>query len=1371
MKLVFWIYLMLIPGLLLAGLPLFHNSGQFGEKILGGLSVSSQSTRSLSVDFQIEDLTETPIILNNQEYIFYNFKEAVIEGRSGKPAVPYVQTRLAVPEGAVIDYEVSVLQTETRDRADVVPQNRLYIRGHTAEISPDQSVYGSPVPYPEKLVRIGEQYNFRGVNVITFRLNPVQYFPKEHRVRIYKQLRILFRFEGGDISRRAKVFGKYDQEILSHKILNVDQAKYFLGTVPRSFRKKTVDYDLSSGHWFKIPIKNEGIYQITGSMLSSKGVNIGEIPVDNVHLYNYGGYLLPYNVNESRPADLNEIAVKVVDNDGDGFLDEEDRVIFYGKGVGGWKYNWSRDRWEFDGALHDRGNDSGYNSINYYYDVTSYPYDDTNYYLLNFNMNPGKRIQPIPSPNQAGATVPSTFTDYFHFEEDKYNILSSGADWQWIKFSGMQQTKTVDFLLPQNLANAATEIDLQFKGGSGSLYADTELYKYTLKALINGQVIFNNFSFYRAARKIKESSFDNLFSLQGGNNELEINYTGNRTGAEVFLEFLEIRVKRPFTAENNILHFRKLITNNVPYEYQIDGLPAGNNVVWDITDLANITEIQPLQNGQSVVFQDVSPEPKPAEYVIYSPGVIQDIPALDVVENYPNLRDPSRRAEFLIITPDEFYEDAEFLENWRESQIPNPIETERIKLSHIFLEFSSGVRDITAIRDFIKYVYENWSDTLRYVLLFGDGHYDYRNLILQDIPNYVPPFEITNSASSQSEVDSRESDNFYVALGMQNNLASIDPWLSIGRLTVNSPEEIDIYREKAANYRNSYLIDPERNGWQNWVTLVSDDERGGSGSTNELGWHLTPTETVNKSYIPRKFNRSKIYLHDYESIPGGLGRWKKKATEDLLDRVNRGTLLVNFFGHGDPDSWAHEWVLNRPRDLHKINNVDRLPLWVAATCTWGKFDDANRVSMSEEMIRQPQRGGIAVISASRPVYVSENVRFAKDFYGYLFRNQSENLRSRMLGEAVNLAMRNSVNYQKFHLLGDPTLRLADARYTVQIESVEPDTLKALSTVSVQATITDQNGNPVQNFQGNAVLHVFDAVDSLKAPNLNLWYTYNGGTLFKGLVTVENGHLTGNFIVPKSIKYKPAPTGRLSIYAWDEENGDAAGFSDNLLFYGTETQLDDQSGPEIEVSFKGMPGFFDGDYVSNQPTLMVRLSDQSGINLTGEVGHRIELTIDEQFKKDVTEFFVYDTDSYQKGKLEYTLPALGTGTHQLKISGWDNLNNYSEREASFRTSTASELSIKEVVNYPNPFSDQTYFTFQLVPSGSFAGAEVTVNIYTVTGRKIQEIKSIAETGFNKIKWDGRDWDGDLIANGVYLYKIVVDDGEKRVEKIDKLAVVR
>ncbi len=1307
--------------------------------------VVSTSGNQVVLEFTLPDLQEVPYTLENRNYTLFLLDGATVDTHPGEPAIPVITRRVAIPSDARVHLDYRILQSDTRTGVDVAPLSEMYLRGKTRIVPPAPDVYRQSLPFLPEVVWVGKPYLFREVWVVPLHIAPIQYFPAYHQVQINRRIRITLRFEGGRLRSVPQEFTAYQADILSHKIINFRQAARFAVSPARKMRKTAVNYDFNQGPWFRVAVQTEGVYSISGAQLKQAGLAMNQYSVENIRMFNYGGFILPYSVFTPRPSDLNEIAIDVEDKDGNGLLSEGDRILFYGKGLGGWRF------------------DDTPGVFNWKYEPNNY--DVSNYYLLTIDQHTGKRILSGNSPQLSNPDIPGTFPDYYRFETDRYNILSSGYDWYWERFSGQSDKRTIRFTLPQNLANGRTRIRVKFKGGSGSLYGDLASYTYQFKGTLNGQVIFNNVSLSRNSSTVVQVDADTLVALKPGENELLINYRGNMAGCEAYLDYIEIWVERPLRAENHWLHFRKLIGNNVPEEFHITGLPAGTNRVWDVTDLSNVREILPLQNGSTVVFQDVSQEPKPAEYVVFSGEAIRAIGSIETVPNHPNLRNPERRAEVIILTPDELYEQAAFLEELRETALPDPMEVERVRLSEVFQEFSSSVRDVTAIRDFLKYVYENWSDTLKYVILFGDGHYDYRHIILKDSPNWIPPFEI----SDNNEVDNRETDNYYVCFGMNGNKDYIDPWLPIGRIPVNNEEQIQVIQDKLLHYQHSFLTNFERNGWQTWVTLVADDQYGKPGSNNEW-YHVKPSEEVNKKYIPRKFNRTKIYLHDYEKIAGGLGRWKPKATEDLINQINRGTLLINYFGHGDPDTWAHESVLNRTRDLPKFQNVYRLPLWVAATCTWGKYDDPLHSSMSEELIWLPEKGGIAVISAARPVYVLSNEQLAKDFYRSLFRNKSELYHSRRLGEALFLAMegQGSRNYQKYHLFGDPTMFLADPEYVVQIESVTPDTLKALSTVTVSATIRDQSMNILQDFNGYALLQAFDAVDSLYLAPASLQYNYRGQTIFKGLVSVENGHLTGHFIVPKSIKYKPDRTGRLSIYAWSEQT-DAVGFIDTLLFYGTEKGVSDPTGPEIDVSFKDVQNFFDGDFVNSQPTLTATIYDPNGINLTGEVGHRLEIVIDDQIRKDVTEFFVYETNSYQRGKLEYTLPVLQPGNHTLKISCWDNLNNYSEREVSFRTTRASALSLVELVNYPNPFSEDTYFTFQLnAPNGS---ADVTISIYTVTGRKIQEIQTIAEQGFNKIYWDGRDWDGDLIANGVYLYKVVVDDGENRVEKIEKLAVVR
>ena len=103
---------------------------------------------------------------------------------------------------------------------------------------------------------------------------------------------------------------------------------------------------------------------------------------------------------------------------------------------------------------------------------------------------------------------------------------------------------------------------------------------------------------------------------------------------------------------------------------------------------------------------------------------------------------------------------------------------------------------------------------------------------------------------------------------------------------------------------------------------------------------------------------------------------------------------------------------------------------------------------------------------------------------------------------------------------------------------------------------------------------------------------------------------------------------------------------------------------------------------------------------------------------------------------------------------------------------TEAKLLNVYNYPNPFASETYFTFNV--AGESLPDEVHIKIYTIAGRLIQDIRvpqSDISGGFNKILWNGKDRDGDAIANGIYFYKVISKLGGKNVEVIQKLAKVR
>lgn len=1298
------------------------------------------SSQQITLEFQLPQLTANPVSLHSREYTLFQYEGSQPLAEEGKPIIPYTISRVAIPPAATLTSQFQILEQSEITQTEVLPAVLVNGLKESNRSQIDLQIYGASAPYPGEIVEVSEPYVFRNMRMVDVKIYPLQYYPAERRVRAIKRVSIQLILRGGQPGEGLSRLSATGRELLKQRLVNFEQAQDWVLPSPSALQRVIPNYDFSAGNWYKIPVAEEGIYRVSGQFLQEQGISISAIDPATIQVFNYGGAPLSYNTAAARPADLNEIAIEVEDLNGNGVFEANDAFLFYGRDVKGWDYNTTDRRW-----------------VNYLN-----PYSFTNYYIFTFNQNIGKRI-PVENSNQyPDPAAAASFFDQYRFEEERYNILQSGIDWYWLKFQGRSAETPLNIRLPQSVLPDSQVYSARFKGGSGSHYWEPSTFYYDFTLFLNGQNLGPTTRVNNAGSQTLNDR--PTISLHGGNNELLVRYAGNQEGCYAYFDYFEVRFKRPFQAENGFLKFYYDI-QPTPREFLITGLPAETNRVWDISDFANVKSIIPLQNGSTVRFHAQENVRTAKAYYVFSAAAIKPASQIMALENSVNLRNPDRRGRLLLITADEFYDIAGEWEHYKETYPLAPIETERVKVSEIFREFSACVPDPTAIRDFIKFAYENWTLPPDFVQLLGDGSYDYRNIELTNYVNRVPVFEIT----ADNDISSRATDNFFTAIYAQG-LGTLNPVLAIARMPANSVGEVQNYLRKMRAYAAAYQDGSASNGWQTVLTFVADDECGSGGNCNE-SFHLQQTENI-VSWVPGKFDTRKIYLADYDPQAGGLGRLKPKATADLLNQVNRGTLMVNFFGHGDPTTWAHEQVLTKARDLPLIDNGFRLPIWVAATCTWGKYDDPRIPSMAEEMI-WADGGGIASIAASRPSFAFQNEVFTANLYRNLFRNNSDSRHSRILGTATQMSMGGLMNDQKYHLLGDVALHLADPIHVIKVTSISADTLKALSTVTINASVYDSLDNFLAGFNGKALIRVYDAVDSLHYPrvNANYYYTYPGGTIFKGIVSVENGQLQGSFIVPKSIKYKNSRTGRVSIYAWNAESevqSDAVGYNNTLLFNGT-VSLSDTRGPEIQFSFPEQPDFFDGDYVSSQPTLIVRLKDDNGINLTGETGHRIELTIDNSIKKDVTEFFVYDENSYTEGQLQYTLPALASGRHQLTISAWDNLNNYSEQQVSFTTSVAGELTLAQVVNYPNPFAQETQFTFQFQsPHGP---GDLEIKIYTVTGRLIQVIEDIARPGFNKIYWDGRDRNGDVLANGVYLYKVTVNDGQRSIEKIEKLAIVR
>jgi hypothetical protein len=386
---------------------------------------------------------------------------------------------------------------------------------------------------------------------------------------------------------------------------------------------------------------------------------------------------------------------------------------------------------------------------------------------------------------------------------------------------------------------------------------------------------------------------------------------------------------------------------------------------------------------------------------------------------------------------------------------------------------------------------------------------------------------------------------------------------------------------------------------------------------------------------------------------------------------------------------------------------------------------------------------------------------------------------------------NDINDQKFFYMGDPTTELAYPHGYAVIDSINgqtvdsvggaprsaPVVLKALGRATVSGTIHNAANRLDSTFSGVVQLRVNDVSRQQLIVNFypghNWSYTSTGGTIYRGENSITAGRFRATFIVPKDISYADT-TGRGRLVAYYSGGGiDGAGFTGLVRVGGTDTSTaNDGEGPTMHV-YLNTRSFRPGDLVTEAPTLLVDLRDSSGVNTsTAGIGHRIEAWINSSVQsKDLTEHYAATLDDFRAGTVEFPLSGLPAGKNTIRIRAWDSHNNSSLAETYFEVASSDRLTVSDVFNYPNPFSGETLFTFRQNLSDAL---DVEVKVYTLAGRLIQSLKLMtAGEPMVRVPWDGRDRDGDILANGVYLYKLVVRtaDGRFTSEALGKLTVLR
>lgn len=1109
---------------------------------------------------------------------------------------------------------------------------------------------------------------------------------------------------------------------------------------------------LASGAIYKVSFTESGVYKLDYNYLKDLGIDIDNINPKNLAVYTSHGKALAENIIEDRFDDLIESPILIKGEENNVF-NSADYILFYAKG------------------------DESWNTSNNTYNHEKNIYSDINYAFIKVKESQGKRLGTSNSLSTTAYTS-SIYNSLQRYEEDKVNLLAAftatqgtGQLWFGDRYNTVKEYDYTDkFDLTGYVLGEEIEIKLGFAGrndeNTSRVFLDLDgntLDKSLARINDSGSISTNRYANY--------ALMNTTTTINNPNGKIVVRYPfqGNDV-SEGWLDYLQLIIPKTLNFNGNPI----LISNqeSVNYNNTALSLTGSPDHIWDVTSLDDIKNAF-VDNGQI----KYNSQDELRLFYAFNEATAMTPTKLGVVENQ-NLHSIDD-VELIVIYHPTFENDIERYVEHRSSF--GNLNVKAVNINHVYNEFSGGKVDPSAIRDLAKMVYDR-TDNFKYLLLIGDGSFDYKQLT-PDIPdhNFIPAYE---TKESLDPIDGFPTDDFYALLDINegtNLKGQLD--IAVGRFPVKTAEEFTGLVDKLIHYDTH----PDTQGdWKLKLGFAADDE--------DSGRHLTDTEDIANQTKLRypDFNQQKIYFDAFlqESTPGGA-RFPD-ATKELNNAVFKGLLVLNYLGHGGPKGWAQERVL-QVSDIQSWNNYDNIPLLITATCTFAGYDEPSVESAGEVSLLNERGGAIGLFSTTRAVFASDNKRLVSSVYDTMFTTQGGQLQTLgeilMRGKNKNVQDTQKINARKFSLLGDPSMRLSVPLLNVETSKINgtsisefSDTLKALEQVTIEGIITDQNNQFVSDYNGIVYPTIFDKESTLRT----LANDSNSGEksfnvikniLFKGAATVTNGMFSFTFVVPKDINYAYGP-GRISYYATNPDRVDAKGSNDNFIIGGTSNNIiQDNQGPEIQI-FMNDESFVFGGITNTDPVLLIKLEDENGINVTGtSIGHDLSGTLDEDNQGTfiMNDFYEATVDNFREGSARYPISGLESGRHSISVKAWDVLNNSSEARSEFVVIKDGDNVLEHVLNYPNPFTTSTNFQFEHDLTST--ELDILITIYTISGKVIKTIEATKyATGFriDGIHWDGTDDFGSDIGKGVYLYKIKVRSDEfnlLRESEFEKLVILK
>ena len=759
-------------------------------------------------------------------------------------------------------------------------------------------------------------------------------------------------------------------------------------------------------------------------------------------------------------------------------------------------------------------------------------------------------------------------------------------------------------------------------------------------------------------------------------------------------------------------------------------------------------------------------------------------------------------ADYLIIAPQQFLSQAEELARHKQS-IGRFVSPRAVLVDDIFRIFSGGVFSPEAIRNFMVYAQDVWQTAPDYLVLFGTGHYDFKGISFSQ-PNHIPLYIAANSEYPRlsPRFVSYQIEDFFAyttagmiagRTGMLNNPSTF-PQFAVGRIPVNTVQEANAYLQKVKNMGEAQA---DFSFWRNRHLFVADDDVYPPPRMIETMAHTMQSDTV-ADIVARADNSADIRKVTLFEFPLDNQGQKPLARQALINEINNGVSLINFFGHGSHSQLAHENIFNRS-DINLLTNSKRYFVFLAFSCVVGYFGDPANEGLSELLVRA-HRGGvpsgaIATIAAVRISWPNENGNFANAFFRRFYNNAPVSV-----GNAF-IAAKLSQNIPTYAILGDPSHIPMQNRRIIESGNIKildeerreiDGPLKKMQNIIVRATLPIPNDGVSR--RAEIILQNPEETSRSRRDGITLLPgNANWGADVKyrlpGIIATRRSiEFRGNvaeiplMIPPTIMEEIDGSAIRIHVHSETDNTIFSGAKTENLTFSGFDASnidINDSIGPVILVQHitSDTPNNVTGDRIvidgfsgGGEQTIRIRVSDASGVDIysSQSPGGGISVSIDRamsrrQFGKDDSEVSLVNDDFRE---VSLTLPLRrsdfpSSGEYELTISARDILQNTTTRRfiLDIRSLGEEQYTIGNFFAYPSPvrMGQRTRFFFNQ-PTDNVA--DISLKIYTLNGRLVRSFTNI-QSG---VEWDLTDQRGQKLSPNVYLYRLFVrrhrrDDGQQ------------